>query len=131
MARIAGIDLPLNKKIVIALGYVYGIGPKLAREIISKLQGQVSPEIKVKDLTETQVGLINNVIQKEYTVEGELRREISQNIHRYIEISSYKGLRHRRKLPVRGQRTKTNARTGRGRRSTVGAAKPGIRGMKK
>jgi small subunit ribosomal protein S13 len=128
MARIAGVDLPLNRQIIIALRYIYGIGPKLAGDIIKELEGKVSPDTKVKDLTEQQVGLINKVIQKKYTVEGELKREISQNIHRYIEISSYRGQRHRKKLPARGQRTKTNARTRRGRRATVGSGKSGVKG---
>jgi small subunit ribosomal protein S13 len=127
MARIAGVDLPLNKQIIIALQYIYGIGPTTAREIIEKLKGQVLPYTKVKDLTGSQVGLISSIIQKEYKVEGELKREISQNIHRYSEISCYRGMRHRRNLPARGQRTRTNARTRRGRRRTVGSEKPGTR----
>jgi len=125
MARIAGVDLPKNKRIDIALGYIYGVGRPLAKEIIGKLAGQIDPATKVRDLTEQQASLLNTLLQKEYKVEGELRREITQNIHRYIEINSYRGLRHRRNLPVRGQRTKTNARTRRGRRKTVGAGKPG------
>ncbi|HUT85294.1 MAG TPA: 30S ribosomal protein S13 [Elusimicrobiales bacterium] len=123
MARIAGVDLPVNKKIIIALTYVYGIGPKIARNILKELGDQIKPSDKVKDLTKDQIGLINSLIQKDYMVEGELKREVSQNIHRYIEISSYRGLRHRRKLPARGQRTKTNARTNRGSRRTVGSGK--------
>lgn len=125
MARIAGVDLPANKQIKIALRYIYGIGPKIVDEILKKLDRQVSPSAKVKDLTEHQVGLISGIIQKDYKVEGELKREISQNIHRYVEISCYRGLRHRRSLPVRGQRTKTNARTRRGRRRTIGSQTPG------
>ncbi len=121
MARIAGIDLPKNKRIDIALQYVYGIGPKVAAEIIAKVSGQIEPSVRVKDLTEQQAGLLNTILQKEYKVEGELRREISQNIHRLIEVGSYRGNRHRRNLPARGQRTKTNSRTRRGRRKTVGA----------
>ncbi|MDR1124355.1 MAG: 30S ribosomal protein S13 [Elusimicrobiota bacterium] len=121
MARIAGIDLPKNKRIDIALQYIYGIGPKVAGDILKKLSGQIDAATRVKDLTEQQAGLINAVLQKEYKVEGELRREVSQNIHRLSEIGSYRGNRHRRNLPTRGQRTKTNSRTRRGRRKTVGA----------
>lgn len=121
MARVAGIDLPKNKRIDVALEYIYGIGKKNAQEILAKLNGQIDPATRVKDMTEQQAGLLNTLLQKEYKVEGELRRDISQNIHRLIEISSYKGLRHRRNLPVRGQRTKTNSRTRRGRRKTVGS----------
>ncbi|MBQ6224367.1 MAG: 30S ribosomal protein S13, partial [Campylobacter sp.] len=97
------------------------IGPKVAAEILSKLNGQIEASTRVKDLTEQQAGLLNTLLQKEYKVEGELRREVSQNIHRLIEIGSYRGNRHRRNLPARGQRTKTNSRTRRGRRKTVGA----------
>ena len=121
MARIAGIDLPKNKRIDIALQYVYGIGPKVANEILVKLAGQIEASTRVKDLTEQQAGLLNTILQKEYKVEGELRREVAQNIHRLIETGSYRGNRHRRNLPARGQRTKTNSRTSRGRRKTVGA----------
>jgi small subunit ribosomal protein S13 len=121
MARIAGIDLPKNKRIDVALQYVYGIGPKRATEIMSKLSGQIEASTRVKDLTEQQAGLLNTILQKEYKVEGELRREVQQNIHRLIETGSYRGNRHRRNLPARGQRTKTNSRTRRGRRRTVGA----------
>ena len=122
MARIAGVDLPRDKKISIALGYVYGIGRPLANKILAGLSAQINPDTRVKDLTEDQVGLLNTIIQKEYKVEGELRREITANLKRYVEINSYKGYRHRRNLPVRGQRTRTNARTRRGRRRTVGSA---------
>ena len=121
MARIAGIDLPKNKRIDIALQYVYGIGPKVAEEILSKLNGQIEASTRVKDLTEQQAGLLNTLLQKEYKVEGELRREVADNIKRLIEIGSYRGNRHRRNLPARGQRTKTNSRTRRVRRKTVGA----------
>lgn len=123
MARVAGIDLPKNKRIDIALCYLYGVGRKNSLKILEKLKGAIEPSTRVKDLTENQVGLINSLLQKEYRVEGELRREIQQNVHRYIEIGSWRGVRHRRNLPVRGQRTKTNARTRRGRRKTVGAGK--------
>ncbi len=122
MARIAGVDLPREKKIVIALAYVYGIGRPMAKKILAGLSAQITPDTRVKDLTEDQVGLLNSVISKEYKVEGELRREITANLKRYVEINSYRGYRHRRNLPVRGQRTRTNARTRRGRRRTVGSA---------
>jgi small subunit ribosomal protein S13 len=123
MARVAGVDLPKNKRIDVALQYVYGIGKTTADQLLVKLNGAVVPTTRVKDLTESQVGLINNLITKEYKVEGELRREIAGNVQRMAEIGSYRGVRHRRNLPVRGQWTKTNARTRRGRRKTVGAGK--------
>jgi small subunit ribosomal protein S13 len=122
MARIAGVDLPREKKIIIALAYVFGIGRPMAKKIMDSLVNQVSPDIRVKDLTEDQIGLLNATIQKEYKVEGELRREITAALKRYVEINSYRGYRHRRNLPVRGQRTRTNARTRRGRRRTVGSS---------
>jgi small subunit ribosomal protein S13 len=123
MARVAGVDLPKNKRVDIALTYIYGVGRVNAIEILGKLNGAIEPKVRVRDLTEQQVGLLNSLISKEYKVEGELRREEQQHIHRYQEIGSYRGLRHRRNLPVRGQRTKTNARTRRGRRKTVGSGK--------
>ena len=122
MARIAGVDLPRDKKISIALAYVYGIGRPIAKKILAGLANQISPDLRVKDLTEDQIGLLNSVIQKEYKVEGELRREVTANLKRYVEINSYRGYRHRRNLPVRGQRTRTNGRTRRGRRRTVGSS---------
>lgn len=125
MARVAGIDLPKNKKIEVALTYVYGIGDAMAKKVLGQLAGQLDPTTRVKDMTEQQVSLLNTLLAKEYKVEGELRREIAQNIHRYIEIGCYRGLRHRRNLPARGQRTRTNARTRRGRRKTVGSSRPG------
>ncbi|BAG13589.1 30S ribosomal protein S13 [Endomicrobiia bacterium] len=121
MARVAGIDLPNNKRLDIALRYIYGIGPAISDEIIKELS--LNPAKRVKDLTEEEVGRINNLITKNLKVEGDLRREVQSNIKRLIEIRSYRGLRHRRNLPVRGQRTKTNARTRRGKRKTVGAGK--------
>jgi small subunit ribosomal protein S13 len=123
MARVAGVDLPKNKRIDVALCYVYGIGRTMAREIIGRLSGQVDPKTRVKDLTEQQASLINNLIVKEYKIEGELRRELSGHLQRLQEIGSYRGFRYRRNLPVRGQRTRTNARTRRGRRKTVGVGK--------
>ena len=123
MARVAGVDLPKNKRIDVALRYLYGMGKTTSDEILAKLNGAVEPATRVKDLTESQVGLINNLLTKEYKVEGELRREVQANIGRLYEINCYRGVRHRRNLPVRGQRTRTNARTRRGRRKTIGAAK--------
>ncbi len=121
MARIAGVDLPRNKRIDVALTYIYGVGNGTAKEILEKMKDSVPPSTRVKDLSEEQIGLINSLISK-YKVEGELKREVFQNIRRYIEIKSYRGLRHRRNLPARGQRTRTNARTRRGKRRTVGSA---------
>ena len=117
MPRIVGVDLPKEKRIDIALGYLYGVGRGMAKEILVK--ANVKPEIRAKDLSEDQITRITGVIQQSYKVEGDLKREISQNIKRYIDIGSYRGLRHRRGLPVRGQRTRTNARTRKGPRKTV------------
>ncbi|MDR3256491.1 MAG: 30S ribosomal protein S13 [Endomicrobium sp.] len=121
MARVAGVDLPKNKRLDIALRYIYGVGPAISDEIIAELS--LDPTKRVKDLTEEEVNKINNLITKNLKVEGDLRREIQSNIKRLIEIGSYRGSRHRRNLPVRGQRSKTNARTRRGKRKTVGAGK--------
>ncbi len=121
MARIAGLDLPKQKRVDIALSYIYGIGRPRAELICSAVE--ISPATRIKDLTEAEVSKINTEISKNFKVEGDLRREIQQNIRRLMDIGSYRGLRHRRNLPVRGQRTKTNARTRRGRRKTVGSAK--------
>jgi len=117
MARISGVDLPREKKVEIALRSIYGIGPAASRRILST--GGVSLDTKVRDLTEAEVSRIRGVIDKEFKVEGELRKEVNLNIKRFIEIGSYRGLRHRRSLPVRGQRTRTNARTRRGAKKTV------------
>jgi small subunit ribosomal protein S13 len=117
MARIAGIDLPRQKRVDIALRYIYGIGPFRAVEVLDK--AQVNPAIRVKDLSEAEVSRIRSVVDRDYKVEGDLRREIAMNIKRMQEIGSYRGFRHRRNLPVRGQRTRTNARTKRGARKTV------------
>ena len=121
MARIAGIDLPKEKRIEIALTYIYGVGRPLSNKILK--QAGVNPDTRAKDLKEDEVSRIAAIIQKEYKVEGDLRRDISQNIKRLIDIGSYRGLRHRRSLPVRGQRTKTNARTRKGPRKTVGVTR--------
>ena len=110
MARISGVDLPRQKRVDIALRYLYGIGPFRAMEVLEK--AQVNPAIRVKDLSEAEVSRIRTVLDRDYKVEGDLRREIAMNIKRMQEIGTYRGLRHRRSLPVRGQRTRTNARTG-------------------
>jgi small subunit ribosomal protein S13 len=117
VARIAGVDIPRDKRVDISLRYLFGIGPTLARKICT--QTQVRPETKVRDLTEDEVARLREVIEREYKVEGDLRREVNLNIKRLIEIGCYRGLRHRRNLPVRGQRTRTNARTRKGPRKTV------------
>lgn len=117
MARIAGVDLPKDKRVEVGLRYVYGIGPSLSQRILA--QTGVNPDTKVRDLSEGEVSQIREVIDREYRVEGELRREVQLNIKRLIEIGSYRGARHRRGLPVHGQRTRTNARTKRGARRTV------------
>ena len=117
MARIAGVDIPRDKRVDIALCYIYGIGPSLARRIVAT--ASVSPETRVRDLTDDEVTSIRETIDRGYTVEGDLRREVRQNIQRLIEINCYRGMRHRRGLPVHGQRTRTNARTKRGARRTV------------
>ncbi len=117
MARISGVDIPREKRIDISLRYIFGIGITAATRIVS--QAQVNPATKTRDLTDEEVTRIRELIDKEYTVEGDLRREVRQNIQRLIEINCYRGVRHRRGLPVRGQRTRTNARTKRGARRTV------------
>ena len=117
MARIAGIDLPREKRIEIGLTYIFGIGRKSANDIL-KMAG-VNPDIRVKDLTEDQEAALRDVIDKNYTIEGDLRREVALNIKRLTEIGCYRGLRHRRGLPVHGQRTKTNARTRKGPKKTI------------
>ena len=121
MARVAGVDLPKNKRLDIALRYIFGIGPAVSNEIIVVLS--LDPTKIVKDLTEEEVNKINNLISKNLKVEGDLRREIQSNIKRLIEIGSYRGSRHRKSLPVRGQRSRTNARTRRGKRRTVGSGR--------
>ncbi len=117
MARISGVDLPKEKKVAVGLRYIYGIGPNNGRHILEV--ANVNPDIKVKDLTEAEVSRIREVIDKGIKVEGELRKEVNFNIKRLIEIGCYRGVRHRRSLPVRGQRTRTNARTRRGTKKTV------------
>jgi small subunit ribosomal protein S13 len=117
MARIAGVDLPREKRVEVALTYIYGIGLRSSQDILS--QSEVDPDTRVKDLAEDEVARLREVIDRNYQVEGDLRREIQMNIKRLQEIQCYRGLRHRRNLPVRGQRTRTNARTKRGARRTV------------
>ena len=117
MARIAGIDIPRNKQIWVALQYIYGIGPTLSQRILT--QADVSSAVKTDELTEGEVNRLREIIDREYRVEGELRKEVDLNIKRLIEIGSYRGLRHRHSLPLRGQHTRTNARTRRGSRRTV------------
>ena len=123
MARIAGVDLPRDKRVEIGLTYIYGIGRKTASEIVAK--AGVNPDIRVKDLSEDDAGKIRKIIDSEYSVEGDLRRDVSLNIKRLMEIGCYRGIRHRRGLPVRGQNTKTNARTRKGPKKTVGRKKKG------
>ncbi|MFH1379718.1 MAG: 30S ribosomal protein S13 [bacterium] len=123
MARVSGVDLPSAKRIDIALRYIYGIGPVISDQILQRVE--IDPTKRVKDLNELEISKLNDIIVKNFKVEGDLRRAVQQNIRRLIDISSYRGVRHRRNLPLRGQRTKTNARTRRGKRKTVGAAKPG------
>jgi len=119
VARIAGIDLPREKRVEIGLTYIYGIGLSRSRQILEATG--VNPDTRIRDLTEEEVARLREAIDKNYKVEGELRAEVSQNIKRLMEIGCYRGLRHRRGLPVRGQRTHTNARTRKGPRKTVGA----------
>ena len=117
MARISGVDLPKDKRVEIGLTYIYGIGRKSAKDILEK--AGINPDIRVKDLTDDQEAALRDVIDKEYTIEGDLRREVALNIKRLTEIGCYRGLRHRRGLPVRGQRSKTNARTRKGPKKTI------------
>ncbi|HEV8251775.1 MAG: 30S ribosomal protein S13 [Candidatus Limnocylindria bacterium] len=118
MARIAGVDIPREKRVVVSLTYIHGIGPSSSQQILTA--ANVPQATRVRDLTEEEVNRLREVIDKRFKVEGDLRREVSMNIKRLMEIGSYRGLRHRRNLPVRGQRTKTNARQRRGPRKTVG-----------
>lgn len=121
MARIAGVDLPRDKRVEIGLTYIYGIGKPTAAKILA--QTGINPDTRIKDLSEEEVGAIRKIIDTEFDVEGDLRREVSLNIKRLMEIGCYRGIRHRRGLPVRGQKTKTNARTRKGPKKTVGRKK--------
>jgi len=118
MARIAGVDLPRDKRVEIALTYIFGIGKRTSQIILAKIG--VNPDTRMRNLTEEEINRLREVIEKNYKVEGDLRREVALNIKRLIEIGCYRGLRHRRGMPVRGQRTKTNARTRKGPKKTVG-----------
>ena len=117
MARIAGVDIPNNKRVEIALTYIYGIGLKSAQDIVAKTG--INPDTRAKDLTEAEIALLRDEIEANYRVEGDLRREVSMNIKNLVEINCYRGIRHRKGLPVRGQRTKTNARTRKGPAKTI------------
>lgn len=128
MARIAGVDLPRNKRIDIGLAYIYGIGRPVAQDILGRTS--INPATRVKDLTEAEAAVLREIVEKEYKVEGDLRREVQLNIKRLIEIGSYRGLRHKRNLPTRGQRTRTNARSRKGVKRTV-AGRGRRRGAKK
>jgi small subunit ribosomal protein S13 len=124
MARIAGVDLPRDKRVDVALTYIYGIGWSRAYEIL--LRAGVKPETRVRNLTEDEVARLREVVERHYKVEGDLRREVAMNIRRLVEIGCYRGIRHKRGLPVRGQRTRTNARTRKGPRKTVGIKKRAV-----
>jgi small subunit ribosomal protein S13 len=128
MPRIAGVDIPNEKQVWVSLQYIYGIGRTRSFQVLDRTG--VSPELRVRDLSEDEINRIREVVDKEYVVEGELRKEVDLNIKRLIEIGSYRGLRHRRNLPVHGQRTRTNARTKRGSKKTV-AGRGQRRGMTK
>ena len=121
MPRLVGVDIPKEKRIEIALTYIFGVGRPLSNKILKI--ANISPDKRAKDLNEEEIARLSSIIQKDYKVEGDLRREIAANIKRFIDIGSYRGLRHRRGLPVRGQRTKTNARTRKGPRKTVGVVR--------
>ena len=121
MPRVIGIDIPDSKRLIISLTYIYGVGPKLAAEVIEKLG--LNPNVRARELTEEDIGRINGLLQSEYTVEGDLRRQVQNNIKRLINIHSYRGLRHRMGLPVRGQRTCSNARTRKGKKRTIAGKK--------
>jgi small subunit ribosomal protein S13 len=122
MARLSGVDLPREKRVEVALTYIYGVGLKTSQQVLA--QTGVSPETRVRDLTDDEVNRLREIIDRDHRVEGDLRREVAMNIKRLIDIGSYRGLRHRRGMPVRGQRTRTNARTRRGpRRASVGRKK--------
>jgi small subunit ribosomal protein S13 len=121
MARIAGVDIPNDKRVEVSLTYIYGVGRSTANKILKR--AEINPDTRVKDLTEQEIGRIREILEGNYVVEGDLRRELSMNIKRLMDIGTYRGLRHRRGLPVRGQRTRTNSRTRKGPRRTVGSRK--------
>jgi small subunit ribosomal protein S13 len=124
VARIAGVNLPTNKRVVVALQYIHGVGPKIAREIVGKVN--LPPERRVSQLTDAEVLQIREMIDRDYMVEGDLRRETSMNIKRLMDLGCYRGLRHRKGLPVRGQRTHTNARTRKGPAKTIAGKKKAV-----
>jgi small subunit ribosomal protein S13 len=121
MARIAAVTIPDAKRVEVSLTYVFGIGPALSRRILA--EAKINPDTRVRDLTEAEVSKIREIVDKDYRVEGDLQREVAQNIKRLKEINSYRGLRHKNNLPAHGQRTKTNARTKRGRKITMGSGR--------
>jgi small subunit ribosomal protein S13 len=121
VARIAGVDIPRDKRVEVSLTYIYGVGRSTANRILKR--AEINPDTRVKDLTEQEISRIREVLEGNYVVEGDLRRDLSMNIKRLMDIGTYRGLRHRRGLPVRGQRTRTNSRTRKGPRRTVGARK--------
>lgn len=121
MARIAGVDLPREKRVDVGLTYIYGIGRASAEHIVKK--AGMTPATRVKDLSEDEIVKLREIIEREYKVEGDLRKEVSMNIKRLVDTGTYRGLRHRKSLPVRGQRTRTNARTRKGRRASIGKAR--------
>ena len=121
MPRVIGIDIPDKKRLIISLTYIHGVGPQVAEEICKKLK--LNPSMRARELTEEEIGRINALLQSEYTVEGDLRRQVQNNIKRLISIHSYRGLRHRVGLPVRGQRTSSNARTRKGKKRTIAGRK--------
>jgi small subunit ribosomal protein S13 len=118
LARISGVDLPRDKRVEVALTYLYGIGPTLAKDVLAKTG--INPDTRVRDLTEDEVSRLRDTLDKKFKIEGDLRREVSMNIKRLVEIGCYRGIRHRRGLPVRGQNTKNNSRTRKGGKKTVG-----------
>jgi small subunit ribosomal protein S13 len=128
MARIAGVDLPRNKRVEVGLTYIYGIGRSTSEQVLGRIG--IDPDKRIKDLTEAEVTALRDIIERDFRVEGDLRREVQMNIKRLMEIGCYRGIRHRRNLPVRGQRTRTNARTKRGPKKTV-AGRGRRRGAKK
>lgn len=123
MARIAGVDLPRDKRVEVGLTYIYGVGPTSSKKILTR--SEVNPDTRVRDLTDDEVARLRDIIEKEMIVEGDLRREINMNIKRLMDIGSYRGLRHRRGLPVHGQQTRTNARTRKGPKRAIGVRKKG------
>jgi len=118
LARIAGVDLPRDKRVEIALTYIFGVGPTTSRKVLA--EAGVNPDTRVRDLTESEIAALREVLERDYRVEGDLRRQLSMSVRRLTEINSYRGVRHRRGLPVRGQNTQTNSRTRKGPRRTVG-----------